>query len=175
MSTPAFQLAMALETVRDRYDYVLIDCPPALGHAATNALTAADVALVPLQCEFLSLRGLRDMEDIAVVIREATNPTLRLRVLGTMFDKRTLHANQVLQEANTTLPGLVYQTIIPRTIRLAEAPANGKTIFEYAAESNGAYAYSMLAEEILQEERIHGAQGQHSEGFEQLPAVARAA
>lgn len=175
MSNPAFRLAMALQTVQDCYDYTLIDCPPSLGHATTNALAAANVVLVPLQCEFLSLRGLRDMEDIAAVIRETTNPTLQLRVLGTMFDKRTLHANEVLQEAHTTLPGLVYQTVIPRTVRLAEAPANGKTIFEYAPESNGAYAYCMLAQEILQEEKRHGAQERYTEGFNQLPARAGAA
>jgi chromosome partitioning protein len=175
MSTPAMRLTMALRTVEDCYDFALIDCPPTLGFATTNALAAAQVVLVPLQCEFLSLRGLHDMEDIAAVIRETINPSLRLRVLGTMFDKRTIHANQVLQEAHVAMPGLVYQTVIPRTVRLAEAPAHGQTIFEYSPESNGAYAYCMLAEEILQEERKNGAQGQHSEGIEQLPAFTRAA
>jgi chromosome partitioning protein len=175
MPSPTFRLAMALQTVQDCYEYAIIDCPPSLGHATTNALAAANVVLVPLQCEFLSLRGLRDMEDIAAVIRESVNPTLQLRVLATMFDKRTVHANNVLQEANATLPGLVYQTVIPRTIRLAEAPANGKTILEYAPESNGAYAYCMLAQEILQEERKHGATGRNPEGFEQLPSYTQAA
>ena len=126
MPTPAFRLSLALQSVNDCFDYALIDCPPALGHATANALTASDVVLVPLQCEFLSMRGLHDMKDITAIIRDTTNPGLLLRVLGTMFDKRTLHANAVLQEANRDLPGLVFQTVIPRTIRLAEAPAMGK-------------------------------------------------
>ena len=175
MPTPAFRLALALRTVADCFDYALVDCPPALGHATANALTAADVVLVPLQCEFLSMRGLHDMTDITGIIRDTTNPALRLRVLGTMFDKRTLHATSVLQEANRDLPGLVYQTVIPRTIRLAEAPASGKTILEYAPESNGAYAYCMLADEILQEERTHGTTARDTTGFAQLSSNVRAA
>ena len=175
MPTPAFRMAMALRTVQDCFDYALIDCPPALGHATANALTASNVVLVPLQCEFLSMRGLHDMKDIAAIIRDTTNPRLQLRVLGTMFDKRTLHANSVLREAHADLPGLVYQTVIPRTVRLAEAPANGKTILEYAPESNGAYAYCMLAQEILHEEGKHGAPDRNSEGIQQLSARAFAA
>ena len=175
METPAFRLSLALQSVHDCFDYALIDCPPALGHATANALTASDVVLVPLQCEFLSMRGLHDMKDIAAIIRDTTNPGLLLRVLGTMFDKRTLHANGVLQEANRDMPGLVFQTVIPRTIRLAEAPAVGKTILEYAPESNGAYAYRMLAQEILQEERHYGTTARDSAGFEQLPSNRRAA
>jgi chromosome partitioning protein len=175
MPTPAFRMSMALRTVQECFDYALIDCPPALGHATANALTASDVVLVPLQCEFLSMRGLHDMKDITAIIRESTNPSLELRVLGTMFDKRTLHANAVLQEAHNDLPGLVYQTVIPRTIRLAEAPAAGQTIFEYAPESNGAYAYSMLAQEILQEEALNGTRARDSAGLKQLSTSALAA
>ena len=175
MPTPAFRLAMALRTIEDCFDYALIDCPPALGHATANALTASNVVLVPLQCEYLSMRGLHDMTDITAIIRDTTNPSLQLRVLGTMFDKRTLHAASVLQEANRDLPGLVYQTVIPRTIRLAEAPAAGKTIMEYAPDSNGSYAYCMLAAEILQEEQTHGTSARNSAGFEQLFTNVRAA
>ncbi|HLJ55880.1 MAG TPA: ParA family protein [Chthonomonadaceae bacterium] len=175
MSTPAFRLSMALRSVADCFDYALIDCPPALGHATANALTASDVVLVPLQCEFLSMRGLHDMKDITAIIQDTTNRGLKLRVLGTMFDKRTLHANAVLQEANRDLPGLVYQTVIPRTIRLAEAPAAGKTIFEYAPESNGAYAYSMLAQEILQEVTDYGTTAGNTAGTQFLPSNSRAA
>lgn len=175
MPTPAFRLSMGLRSIQDCYDYALVDCPPSLGHATANALTASDVVLVPLQCEFLSMRGLHDMKEITAIIRESTNAGLKLRVLGTMFDKRTLHANSVLQEAHADLPGLVYQTVIPRTIRLAEAPATGQTILEYAPESNGAYAYCMLAQEILQEEGIHGTTERNSAGFEQLSSHAFAA
>lgn len=150
--SPAFRLAEALAKVQVYYDYALIDCPPSLGHATTNALTAATLALVPLQCEFLSLRGLADVQEISAAIQEATNPNLRMRVVATMFDKRTIHAQDVLREARSALPGLVFETVIPRTVRLAEAPATGQTIFEYAPDSNGAYGYRLLAQEILQEE-----------------------
>lgn len=171
---PAFRLTRALKLVRDCYDYALIDCPPSLGHATTNALTAAQVALVPLQCEFLSLRGLADVQEIAAAIQETTNPDLRLRVVGTMFDKRTIHAQDVLREARTALPGLVYETVIPRTVRLAEAPATGQTILEYAPDSNGAYAYRMLAQEILQEDSGYGTTERHSGGYAE-PAYVRQA
>lgn len=174
MEMPAFQLSRALGLVREVYDYTLIDCPPSLGHATTNALTAAHVALVPLQCEFLSLRGLADVQEIAAAIQETTNPNLRMRVVGTMFDKRTIHAQDVLREARTALPGLVYETVIPRTVRLAEAPATGQTILEYAPESNGAYAYCALAQEILQEDREYGATRGHS-GGDAEPALTRQA
>ncbi len=170
---PAFRLDAALSSIDDIFDYCLIDCPPSLGHATTNAMTAANVALVPLQCEFLSLRGLADVQEIAAAVQETTNPSLRLRVVATMFDKRTNHANDVLREARSALPGLVYESVIPRTIRLAEAPAVGKTILEYAPESNGAYAYQMLAQEILQEDREYGTTRRHSSGHAQ-PAYIRA-
>ncbi|HZO87291.1 MAG TPA: ParA family protein [Chthonomonadaceae bacterium] len=146
-----FRLSRALQQVQDRYDYALIDCPPSLGCALTNALTAAHVALVPLQCDFLSLRGLVDIQEIAAAIREALNPTLRLRVVGTMFDRRIAHANDVLNEVSAVLPGQIYKTLIPRTVRLAEAPATGQTIFAYAPKSQAAHAYRQLGQDILQE------------------------
>ena len=151
-----FRLRQALSLVDEYYDYALIDCPPSLGHATTNALTAAQVALVPLQCEFLSLRGLADVQEISSAIQETTNPNLRLRVVATMFDKRTIHAQDVLIEARHALPGLVYDTVIPRTVRLAEAPATGQTIFEYAPDSNGAFAYGALAQEVIREDSGYG-------------------
>lgn len=169
-----YRLSQALERVKDCYDYCLIDCPPSLGHATTNALTAADVALVPLQCEFLSLRGLADVQEIASAIQETTNPGLRMRVVGTMFDKRTIHANDVLREARVALPGLVYETVIPRTVRLAEAPATGQTVLEYAGDSNGAFAYRMLAKEVIEEDREYGATRRHPSGDAE-PAFVRPA
>lgn len=161
---PAYQLLRAIRHVQECYDYTVIDCPPSLGHATTNALTAAHVALVPLQCEFLSLRGLADVQEIVAAIQETTNPNLRVRVVGTMYDKRTIHARDVLNEARIALPGLVYETVIPRTIRLAEAPATGQTIFEYTPDSNGAYAYRALAEEVLQEDSGYGTTERHPSG-----------
>ncbi len=167
-----FRLSQALQLVRSNFDYAMIDCPPALGHATTNALTAAHVALVPLQCEFLSLRGLADVQEVTSVIRETTNPGLRVRILGTMFDKRTIHAADVLRTAREAMPGLVYETVIPRTVRLAEAPATGQTILEYAPESNGAYAYQMLAQEVLQEDSGYGTTGR-DQSYNAGPAVLR--
>jgi chromosome partitioning protein len=171
---PAYRLQNALRVVGDIFDYCLIDCPPSLGHATTNALTAADVALVPLQCEFLSLRGLADVQEIAAAVQESTNPDLRMRVVATMFDKLTNHANDVLREARSALPGLVYESVIPRTVRLAEAPATGQTIFEYAPESNGAYGYHMLGQEILEEDRGYGTTRRHP-GSHAEPALFRPA
>jgi chromosome partitioning protein len=150
--SPAQRLRHALRFIRDRYDYVLIDCPPTLGHATTNALTAADVAMVPLQCEYLALRGLVDVDEIVTVIRETTNPGLRLRIIGTMLDQRNVHSHDVLGTARSVYPGRFYTTYIPRTVRLAEAPATGRTIFEYAPDSGGADAYRRLALEIIEEE-----------------------
>lgn len=162
---PAGRLQQTLRQVEDRYDYALIDCPSSLGHAITNALTAAHVAIVPLQCEFLALGGMVDMQEVIEVIRETTNPGLQTRILGTMFTRRNLHAQDVLNEARAALPGLVYDTAIPRTVRLAEAPATGQTIFDYAPRTTGAEAYSQLAQELLQEETRHEQTRRYSSGY----------
>jgi chromosome partitioning protein len=175
MDAPAWRISQALRYITDKYDYVLIDCPPSLGHATTNALTAAHVALVPLQCEYLSLRGLADVQEISSAIQDSTNPDLRLRVVATMFDKRTVHANDVLREARSCLPGLVYESVIPRTIRLAEAPAVGKTILEYAPDSNGAYAYCALAKEIMEEDQGYGTTRRYTGGFTEPARTGEAA
>ncbi|MCC6728528.1 MAG: ParA family protein [Chthonomonadales bacterium] len=156
-----FRLASSLERVAALYDYCLLDCPPSLSHATTNALTAAHVALVPLQCEFLSLRGLADAQEIAAAVQESTNRVLRVRIVATMYDKRTIHSQDVLREARGALPGMVYETVIPRTIRLAEAPAVGQSILEYAPESNGAYAYRSLAREVLEEDATYATPRRH--------------
>jgi chromosome partitioning protein len=169
---PVHRMSRALEIVADSYDYALIDCPPSLSHATTNALTAADVAMVPLQCEFLSLRGLADLREITVSIQETTNPDLRLCVVATMFDRRTIHAQDVLAEAQSALPGLVCETVIPRTVRLAEAPAVGQTILQYAPESNGAIGYRALAQEVIREDSLYGAKERHSSRYAE-PALLR--
>jgi chromosome partitioning protein len=158
---PVHRMARALRYVADSYDYALIDCPPSLSHATTNALTAADVVLVPLQCEFLSLRGLADVREITAAIQDSTNPDLRLRVVATMFDRRTIHAQDVLAEAQSALPGLVCEAVIPRTVRLAEAPAVGQTILQYASDSNGAIGYRALAQELLREDSLYGEKERH--------------
>jgi chromosome partitioning protein len=127
-----------------------------------------------LQCEFLSLRGLADVQEITATIQESTNPHIRLRVVATMFDRRTIHAQDVLREARTALPGLVFETVIPRTIRLAEAPAMGQTILEFAPDSNGAFAYRTLASEIIQEDSSYASPRRYS-GSHAEPAFARKA
>lgn len=168
------RLKLALRRVRDEYDFVFIDCPPTLSHAITNALTAADFVLVPLQCEYLALRALFDMQDIIKVVRESTNPSLRMRVIATMLDRRSNHGYDVLCEARAALPGLVYDTPIPRTIRLAEAPAVGDTVFEFAPESTGAEAFIRLGKEIL-EEAISHEQTRFDSSRDAEPALFRAA
>jgi chromosome partitioning protein len=160
----SFRLAQAIQSVQSRYDYVLMDCPSMLGCAMNNALTAAHVVLVPLQCDYLALRGLADIQEIVGTIRETTNPKLRLRVVGTMFDRRIGHANDVLNEVSAALPEQIYQTVIPRTVRLAEAPATGQTILEYAGNSLGAHAYRLLGQEILQEDYRDETTRRHSGG-----------
>ena len=157
LGTVSRRLAQVLGPIEDCYDDIVIDCPPMLGPAISNALTAAHLALVPLQCEFLSMRGLEDMQEITAAIRETTNPDLRMRVLPTMFDGRTLHAKHILRAAREVLPDAFCETVIPRAVRLAEAPMYGKTIFEYAPDSSAAAAYWQLAQEMMQEECWHGA------------------
>ncbi len=157
MGTVSHRLAQVLNPVADFYDDIVIDCPPMLGPAISNALTAADMALVPLQCEYLSMRGLEDMQEIVAAIRETTNPNLKMRVLPTMFDGRTLHANHILRAAREVFPDAFCETVIPRAVRLAEAPMHGKTIFEHAPDSTAAAAYWQLAQEMIQEECRHGA------------------
>ncbi len=173
--SPAFQLQRALAGVKDLFDYCMIDCPPSLSHATTNAMTAASVALVPLQCEFLSLRGLADVTEITATVKESTNTNLRMRVVATMFDKRTIHAQDVLREARAALPGLVYESVIPRTIRLAEAPAVGQTILEFATDSNGSFGYRALAQEVLEEESRNATTGRYTGGDAQPTYAQRAA
>jgi chromosome partitioning protein len=175
--TPGSELRLkqALQCVEDHFDYAFIDCPSTLGSAMTNALIAADVALVPLQCDYLSLRGFADVQEIIAAIRDAVNPALRLRAVGTMFDRRTAHSNDVMKEARVALLGLVYHTVIPRTVRMAEAPATLQTILQYAPHSTGADAYRALAQEILQEESVYGTTrrdpSRHAEAAVHLQAV----
>ena len=152
MGTVSNRLAQVLKPIEDCYEDILIDCPPMLGPAISNALTAANLALVPLQCEFLSLRGLEDMREITAAIRETTNPNLRMLVLPAMFDGRTLHAHHILRAAREVLPDTFCETVIPRSVRLAESPMRAKTIFEHAPDSQSAEAYWRLSQEMIQEE-----------------------
>jgi chromosome partitioning protein len=142
----AVRLKQAIERVRDEYDFILIDCPPSLGLLTLNALTAADSVLVPMQCEYYALEGISHLMNTIERVKAALNPTLYVHgVLLTMYDPRSNLANQVAGELRAHFH--VYDTVIPRNIRLAEAPSHGKPIILYDAGSKGSQGY--LAREIL--------------------------
>jgi chromosome partitioning protein len=145
------RLLKALETIISRYDYILIDCPPSLGLLTLNGLVAAhDGVIIPVQCEYLALEGLGLLTLTLNKIRSALFANLSIRgVLLTMYDGRTNLANDVVAEVRKYFPNQVFDTIIPRSIRLAEAPSYGQPISTYAPESVGAYAYAALAREML--------------------------
>ena len=145
-----YRLKKAVELVKEKYDYILIDCPPSLGHVTLNALTAADSVLLPLQCEFYALEGLSQLLSTVQLVKEQLNEKLRIEGLVlTMYDSRTNLAEQVVEEVKTHFPDMVYATKIPRNVRLSEAPSFGKPIFAYASSSKGAQAYMSLAEEVV--------------------------
>ena len=145
-----YRLKKAVELVKEKYDYILIDCPPSLGHVTLNALTAADSVLLPLQCEFYALEGLFQLLSTVQLVQEQLNEKLRIEGLVlTMYDSRTNLAEQVVEEVKTHFPDMVYATKIPRNVRLSEAPSFGKPIFAYASSSKGAQAYMSLAEEVV--------------------------
>src|SRR5207249_4672766 len=144
------RLARALEPVRASYDFILLDCPPSLGLLTVNALTAADELLVPIQCEYYALEGLGQLLRNVRLVQQSVNRRLRLTgIVMTMFDARTKLADQVVAEVRAYFGDRVYDAIIPRSVRLAEAPGFGKPITRYDPASKGATAYRRLAEEIL--------------------------
>jgi chromosome partitioning protein len=144
------RLRDALRPVAPRYDVVLIDCPPSLGPLTVNALAAAEQVLVPVQCEYLALEGLGQLISTLDLVRERLNPNLvLLGILLTMYDARTNLANQVVAEVRTHFPRSTFESIVPRSIRLSEAPSHGKPMLEYDPTSRGAVAYVALAEELL--------------------------
>jgi chromosome partitioning protein len=145
------RLKKALEPLVSRYDYILVDCPPSLGILTINGLVAAkDGVLVPVQCEYLALEGLGQLTRTVQRVRSALFPELKVRgVVLTMFDPRTNLSNDVVTEVNRHFPGQVFQAIVPRSVRLAEAPSYGLPILSYAPSSNGALAYEALSKELL--------------------------
>jgi chromosome partitioning protein len=150
MSRREYRLEQALAPVRGRYDYVLMDCPPSLGLLTVNALVASDGVLVPIQCEYLALEGLSRLIDTVRLVRDSLNPRLRLAgIVMTMFDPRTNLSTQVVQDVVKHFPKEIFKTIVPRSIRLSEAPSYGRTILEYDNTSRGAQAYRALAEELV--------------------------
>ena len=149
MPDPNFRLRKVLQSVADRYDVILIDCPPSLEMLTVNSLAAADSILVPVQCEYYALEGLSDLMNTLRIVKKRINPTLEIfGVVLTMFDGRTNFSNQVAQEVRRHFPGKVFGAVIPRNVRLAEAPSHGLPVTAYDKSSRGAKAYKEMAEEI---------------------------
>lgn len=144
------RLKTCLAPVREEYDYVLVDCPPSLGLLTVNSLTAADSVLIPLQCEYLALEGLTQLIGAIRLVQDHLNPSLRIEgVLLTMFDARLNLSQQVADEARKFFGERVYKTVIPRNVRLSEAPSFGKPIVLYDPNSSGAESYRQLALEVI--------------------------
>jgi chromosome partitioning protein len=143
-------LQKALLPVRSRYEYILIDTPPSLGLLTINALTASDGVIVPVQCEYLSLRGLVQLENTLTMIRENLNPVVDIYgILPTMFDSRTVHSREAVEMLKENFGDLVYDTRIRKTVRYAEAPVQGSSVLKYDPSSSAADAYRQLAKEVL--------------------------
>lgn len=144
------KLKKALKDVKELYDYIIIDCPPSLGLLTLNALTAADSLLIPIQCEYYALEGLGQLMNTYELVRKHLNPALEIEgVLLTMFDARTNLAIQVVDEVKNYFKGKVFSTIIPRNVRLSEAPSHGKPVSLYDPKSRGAEVYHELAKEVI--------------------------
>jgi len=149
-----YRLREQLNSVRDKYRFIIIDCPPALDLLTLNALVAADSVLIPIQCEFFALEGISQLLDTVDRIRESFAHPLAIEgILLTMYDDRTNLAKQVAQDLREFFEGEVFQTLIPRSVRLAEAPSYGKPILAYDVRSKGAECYVQLAKEIVQHEQ----------------------
>ncbi|MEG1502859.1 ParA family protein [Enterococcus sp. 22-H-5-01] len=148
------RLKSALEDVNDEYDFILIDCPPSLGHLTINAFTASDAILIPVQCEYYALEGLSQLLNTVRLVQKHFNPELEIEgVLLTMFDARTNLGAEVVEEVRRYFQEKVYDTIIPRNVRLSEAPSHGKPIIDYDPRSKGAEVYQALAKEVLVREQ----------------------
>ena len=143
------QLRFSLESVKELYDVILIDCPPSLEMLTLNGLAAADSILVPVQCEYYALEGLSDLMTTLRIVKKRVNPSLDIfAVLLTMFDGRTNFSTQVAQEVRRHFPGKVLSTVIPRNVRLSEAPSHGLPVTAYDRSSKGSVAYKQVAQEI---------------------------
>jgi chromosome partitioning protein len=144
------RLRQVLEPIRDRCDYILIDCPPSLGLLTVNALVAADGLIIPIQCEYLALEGLTQLLNTIQIVKSKLNPELYIAgVVMTMFDPRTRLAGEIVREVRNHFPKEAFKTIISRNVRLSEAPSFGQSILDYDPSSPGAVAYRALAEEVM--------------------------
>jgi chromosome partitioning protein len=148
-----YRLRQALGAEMDKFDYILIDCPPSLGLLTVNALTAANGVLIPVQCEYLALEGLSQLTRTVQLVRQRLNPQLDVRrLVMTMYDTRTALAQQVVAEVEKFFTGKVFKTKIPRNVRLSEAPSHGVPIIAYAPSSPGSQAYRALAQELIEQD-----------------------
>jgi chromosome partitioning protein len=161
-----YKLQSLLQPLREKYKFIVLDCPPALGLLTLNALVAADSVLVPIQCEYLALEGVSELLDTLMRIRRTLNPSLEIEgILLTMYDERTTLSRQVATDLRSFFGGQVFQCLIPRNVRLAEAPSFGKPIIFYDIHSKGAEGYTQLAQEVIAnaEKRVGtGARSAHS-------------
>ena len=148
-----FILKTQIDKIRYEYDFIIIDCPPSLNTLTVNAMTAADTVLVPIQCEYYALEGLSQLMHTIDLVKQRLNPNLEIEgVVFTMYDARTNLSLQVVENVKETLTNTIYKTIIPRNVRLAEAPSHGMPINIYDAKSAGAESYRLLAEEVINRE-----------------------
>ena len=156
-------LKESLDPLRERYNYILIDCAPSLGLLTINALTASNSVLIPLQCEYLALRGMRTLIEVIEKVQRKLNPSLKiLGILGTMYNARTIHAREVIEEIRSVFGDKVFDVVIRSSIKFAEAPVVHKPILEYARRHPGAVAYRTLAEVIVNGEKESEYQGPRS-------------
>ena len=150
MENKEFVVKNSIQKIRDNYDYIIIDCPPSLSLLTINAMTTADSVLVPIQCEYYALEGLSQLIHTINLVKERLNPDLDMDgVVFTMFDSRTNLSAQVVDNVKNHLNQKIYNTLIPRNIRLAEAPSYGKPINLYDPKSSGAESYMSLADEVI--------------------------
>ena len=149
-----FILKEKLEQVRNDYDYIVIDCPPSLNVLTLNAMTTADTVLIPIQCEYYALEGLSQLMHTITLVQERINPDLNVEgVVFTMYDSRNNLAMDVVNSVQNNIPYKIFKTIIPRNVRVAEAPSHGMPIIQYDGKSAGANAYRSLAKEVIRERR----------------------
>jgi chromosome partitioning protein len=161
-----YKLQAYLQPLREKYNFIILDCPPALDLLTLNALVAADAVLVPIQCEYLALEGVSELLDTLMRIRRTLNPSLEIEgILLTMYDERTSLSRQVATDLRSFFGNQIFQSLIPRNVRLAEAPSFGKPIIFYDIHSKGAEGYTQLAQEVITnaEKRLGtGARSAHS-------------
>jgi chromosome partitioning protein len=155
-----FRLKQAITPLKSSYDFILLDCPPALDLLTLNALAASDAVLVPIQCEYLALEGVSELLDTLMRIRRNLNQNLEVEgIVLTMYDERTTLSRQVAADLRSFFGSQVFQTVIPRNVRLAEAPSHGKPILQYDPASRGATSYIQLAEEVIANDQKRPGQG----------------